>query len=411
MGGMLLRPRAVMMSLLAVPLALAACDPSGPSVAAAAQQSRAANAPPTVTLAPQNGANDQPITTEIGASVAGGHLGSVSLSDASGKSVAGAMRSDGTSWVPAAPLEYHTRYQATVAATGANGRGTTATTSFSTMNDPGGNRIVTGLYFSDGATYGVGMPIVIEFTQPIPDNAKAAVERRLFVTSVPAQPGVWHWFGDTSVQYRPKDYWQTGTKLTVRAALGGLPVGNRFLDTDRGGTATIGAKQTMEISNADKQLRVYQNDKLVKTFPVSLGAARTPSSSGNLVIMTRDYQTLFDVPGEYRVTVFYAERITWDGQYIHAAPWSVGDQGHYNVSHGCTNVATDNAAWIYNSSHVGDPVTVTGTEVHITPADGWTVWDMSWEDYLKGSALPHPDMINAGASPNGSTRSGKPFYN
>jgi lipoprotein-anchoring transpeptidase ErfK/SrfK len=394
MGGMLLRSRAVVMFLLAVPLALAACDPRGPSVAAAAQQSHAAaNGLPTVTVLPQNGAHDQPVTTEIGTSIAGGRLDGISLADASGHSVAGAMREDGTSWVPAQPLAYHATYLATVAATGTTGKHTATTASFTTMNDPGGNRITTGLYFSDGATYGVGMPIVIEFMSPIPDSAKASVERRLFVTSVPAQPGVWHWFGDTTVQYRPKDYWQTGTKLTVRAALGGLPVGT--------GSATGAAKQTFEISNGDKQMRVYQNDKLVKTFPVSLGKSSTPSSSGNLVIMSREYQTIFDVPGEYRVNISYAERITWDGQYIHAAPWSVGDQGHYNVSHGCVNVSDSNAAWIYNASHVGDPVTVTGTEAHVTPADGWTVWDMSWADYLKGSALPHPDMINAATTPNG----------
>src|SRR5882672_3635611 len=105
---------------------------------------------------------------------------------------------------------------------------------------------------------------------------------------------------------------------------------------------------------------VYQDDKLVKTFPVSLGKASTPSSSGELVIMSHDYQTIFDVPGEYRTNIFYAERITWDGQYIHAAPWSVADQGVNNVSHGCVNLSDANAAWVYGVSHIGDPVTVSG---------------------------------------------------
>jgi hypothetical protein len=104
------------------------------------------------------------------------------------------------------------------------------------------------------------------------------------------------------------------------------------------------------------------------------------------------------VPGEYVVPIDFAERITWDGQYIHAAPWSVGDQGVDNVSHGCVNLSEDNAAWVFNVSHIGDPVTVTGTEVHVDPGDGWTVWDMNWTDYIKGSALPHPDLLKQAAA-------------
>src|SRR5258706_13700575 len=114
--------------------------------------------------------------------------------------------------------------------------------------------------------------------------------------------------------------------------------------------------------------------------------------------MSHDRNTIFDVPGEYRVPIEYAERITWDGQYIHAAPWSVGDQGVDNVSHGCVNVSTENAAWIFDVSHIGDPVTVTGTEAHIAPGDGWTVWDLNWTDYIKGSALPHQDLLKGAAA-------------
>ena len=46
-------------------------------------------------------------------------------------------------------------------------------------------------------------------------------------------------------------------------------------------------------------------------------------------------------------------RLTWDGQFIHAAPWSVRQQGHVDVSHGCTNISTANAQWIYENSLVG----------------------------------------------------------
>mgnify|MGYP006171307037 CR=1 FL=1 len=33
--------------------------------------------------------------------------------------------------------------------------------------------------------------------------------------------------------------------------------------------------------------------------------------------------------------VEYAMRVTYSGEFVHAAPWSVGSQGNANVSHGC----------------------------------------------------------------------------
>ena len=40
-------------------------------------------------------------------------------------------------------------------------------------------------------------------------------------------------------------------------------------------------------------------------------------------------------------------RVTYSGEFIHAAPWSVGSQGVANVSHGCTGLSTADAAWLY----------------------------------------------------------------
>lgn len=399
---------AVVAVALAAPLALSACT-HGHAVGAAWKKPAAKAL--VINVTPAGGATNQPVSTEIGTGVTNGTIASVKVTDASGKSVAGAMRPDNSSWVPAEPLGYNTAYHAVVTASGSGGSKVSKTTSFTTMGDPGDNRIQTGLYFQDGSTYGVGMPIVIDFDTPIPDSAKAAVEKRLFVQSDPPQVGVWHWFGDNHVEYRPQSYWKTGTKITVRSALGGLPVGDKFLDEDRGGTATIGGKMVYQVDNASKSMKVYQNDQLVKTFPVSLGESNTPTSSGNFVLMTHERTSLFDVPGEYRVTVDFAEKFTDDGQYLHAAPWSVGDQGVDNVSHGCVNLSEDNAGWVFNNSQIGDPVTVTGTEVHGDPGDGWTVWDMNWTDYVKGSALPHPDLLGQPGAQAGKDGKTAPRYN
>jgi hypothetical protein len=57
----------------------------------------------------------------------------------------------------------------------------------------------------------------------------------------------------------------------------------------------------------------------------------------------------------------------------------------------------ENAEWLFNLTHLGDPVIVKGTERQLDWGDGWTDWNVSWEQYLKGSALPRAGA-SAGAS-------------
>lgn len=176
-------------------------------------------------------------------------------------------------------------------------------------------------------------------------------------------------------------------------------------------TATVGAKLVMTIDNKTKQMTVTKDDKVLKTMPVSLGKTATPSSSGNMVVMSRNEWEWFDsstygVPvasaGGYRTKVFWDLRLTWGGEYIHAAPWSTGDQGRRNVSHGCTNLSTANAQWLYDIVKVGDPVIVKDTEVRLKWADGWTDWDRSWDEYVKGSAIAYQPGSAAGSGTAGS---------
>ena len=41
----------------------------------------------------------------------------------------------------------------------------------------------------------------------------------------PYHCGAWNWFDGTEVHFRPAEYWQEGTKLNLRIATGGLPMG------------------------------------------------------------------------------------------------------------------------------------------------------------------------------------------
>lgn len=347
--------------------------------------------PPTLQLGPASGTSEAPVTTEVTLAVSNGTVSAVTLADDAGATVAGSLRTDRTSWVPAAPLGYGKTYTATVVASGPTGASVTATTSFTTMARPGWNRVYASLYLRDGATYGVGMPVVVEFDSEVPAEARDAVQRRLFVKSEPAQQGGWHWYSGKVAMYRPMTFWTPGTKLTVRAAVAGLPIGNQYGDSDESATVTIGRNLRMEVDNATKQMNVITDGTVVKTIPVSLGKASTPSSSGTTVVMSKEASTVFDTtrtdgPNGYRVQVAYAQRLTWGGEYIHAAPWSEGDQGYRNVSHGCINVSTQNGEWLFETTLVGDPVTIRGTEVALTPGNGWTAWDTPWSEFTAGSA-------------------------
>jgi lipoprotein-anchoring transpeptidase ErfK/SrfK len=253
------------------------------------------------------------------------------------------------------------------------------------------------------------MPVVVRFGQSIPAAERANVEKRLIVSTTPPQLGAWNWFSGTEVHFRPKEYWQPGTKISVRLATGGLSFGGTaFGQKDVTANVSIGEKFVITNDDSTHQMTVSHNDQVVKTIPISLGKASTPSSSGNMVIMTKAQSELFtstDPSDPYEETVYWTMRLTWSGQYIHAAPWSVGSQGKRNDSHGCVNVSDANAKWLYNQAHIGDPVITKGTPRKLDWANGWTDWNRDWDAYVKGSALP-PPADPATASPSPSTSAG-----
>jgi len=396
-----MRPLFAMLACLPLTLTLgvAGCSGSGTPIMEhpVALPSSLAPAPPlaTVALTPAKASTEVPVSAEIGVTVTNGTVKTVELTDAAGTALTGQFRPEGTSWVPSNALKYDTAYTATVTADGSDGKTATETTTFQTMKKPS-KRLGTGLYVSSSQTYGVAMPVVVEFTSNVPQSARATIQSRLFIKTTPEQVGAWSWISPKQVMYRGKDYWKTGTTIEVRAALEGLPIGDgRYGDADRKSTMRI-AKDAIELITDDTThiMTVKKNGEVIKTIPVSLGKDSTPSSSGTMVIMQKYTHTVFDTTtdpdatDQYRVEVDYAQRLTWGGEFIHSAPWSVKDQGVRNVSHGCTNVSPANAKWLFDLTRIGDPYTVKGTSRKLAAGNGFTAWRVGWEEYLKGSALP-----------------------
>jgi len=318
----------------------------------------------------------------------------VKVTDPAGRVIPGTHNAASKKWTPRSPLQWGTTYTVTVTAAGADGTTAVATSSFTTVKQPQ-QLVNVSSFLGDGQTVGVGMPLMITFGRAVPENLRADVQRKMTVTTVPAQVGSWYWLDGQNVHYRPKTYWKAGTKIDYRVAVRGVPMGTGwFGGTDLNVHVNIGSAVIMNVDNASKSMTITKDGKVIRKMPVSLGKKSTPSSSGTLLVMERFRRTIFDTRRElgpklgYRAKIEYAQRLTWGGEFIHAAPWSVAQQGHTNTSHGCVNVSTANAAWLFNLTKIGDVVVVKGTERTIQPGNGWTDWNRSWSDYVQGSALP-----------------------
>ena len=142
-------------------------------------------------------------------------------------------------------------------------------------------------------------------------------------------------------------------------------------------------------------MRVFSNGKLLRTIPVTTGKPGFTTRSGTKVIIEKfaskrmNSETVGITGSEaYDINdVQWAMRLTYSGEFIHAAPWSVASQGHENVSHGCTGMSTENAAWLYAMSRRGDVVETVGTDRPMTLDNGYGDWNESFVQYRKASAL------------------------
>jgi lipoprotein-anchoring transpeptidase ErfK/SrfK len=324
----------------------------------------------------------------------------VELADLAGNSIEGEMSPDGTQWQPTGQLAWENTYVATLTAVSAEGEPVIATSTFTTMAEPA-NTVRVFSFLASENVIGVGMPLRVEFKddadnpQEIPEEFRAEVERRMQVRTEPAQEGTWHWRSGWEVHYRPAEFWQPGTQINYRVATGGLPVGeDRYLRNDLNVSLSVGRDIRMSVDAQTRQMTVREDGEVVRTIPVSLGRRDFPSSSGTFVIMEKYLETVFDTFAElgpddgYRVDIEYAMRYTTRGEFMHADVRDGSALGSENVTHGCINMSRDNAEWLFDLTHRwGDPVTIEGTTRRFEPGNGWTDWNLTFEDYQRRSAL------------------------
>ncbi len=373
-------------------LTMAGCSssPSGEPPAPTSSQSKppAPVKPAALTLTPAKDAKDVAPGEPVSVTVADGKVGAVTLTGADGKVVAGKARADGSGWDSAEPLGYNKTYKLTATATGTDGKPVSAESSFSTVKPA--RQLGVSVNLDEGETVGVGMPLIFTFTGNVAD--KAAAEKALKVTAEPATEGAFRWSGDKQVTWRPKDYWKSGTKIKVAAAVYGKALGKgSYGREDKTITAAVGDKLVAVADGQTHQMTVTINDKEVKTMPTSMGKPGHNTPAGTYTVMSEHtgytmnsatYGVPEDAPGGYSTFVQYAVRLSYSGIFYHSAPWSVRQQGHSNVSHGCLNLSTDNTKWLMDTSKKGDIVTVRNSGgPKLEAADGWSVWQLSWDEW------------------------------
>jgi lipoprotein-anchoring transpeptidase ErfK/SrfK len=224
----------------------------------------------------------------------------------------------------------------------------------------------------NGSMVGVAKPIIINFQRPIANRPMA--EQAIHISSTPAVPGKFYWMSDTQVRWRPLNLWPANTTVNIDAS---------------GAKSSFRTGESLVANIDDKthQMTITRNGKVEKTFPVSMGKpdGKHETKNGTYYVLEKFPSIVMDSatygvpntsPEGYKLTVQNAVRIDNSGAFVHSAPWSVGDQGKRDVSHGCINLSPANAQWFYDNFGSGDPVVITNSVGTYNQNDGAQDWQI-----------------------------------
>ncbi|WP_234478711.1 Ig-like domain-containing protein [Streptomyces sp. MBT65] len=363
---------------------------SGDSKAKGSDTAETKQSQAVVTIAPKNGSKSVDTSGALKISAAKGKLTEVTVKDADGTKVSGAITGGGASWTPATHLAAATKYTVHAVAKDSDGRVAAEDSSFTTLTPK--NTFVGYFTPEDGSTVGVGMPFSIRFTRGIthPEDVKKAIS----ITTSPAVDVQGHWFGNDRLDFRPENYWKSGTKVTIKLNLDGVE-GRSGVYGKQTKTVkfTIGRNQVSIVDAKKHTMKVTQDGKTIRTIPVTTGKPGYDTWNGQMVMsekltVTRMNGETVGYGGEYDIKdVPHATRLTDSGTFVHGNYWGGGAFGNYNASHGCIGLQDVKggysksvpAAWFFNHSILGDVVVVKNSnDATVAPDNGLNGWNMSW---------------------------------
>ncbi|MBO0854592.1 MAG: L,D-transpeptidase family protein, partial [Nocardia sp.] len=367
----------VALGIFLMTMLMAACSSAPGPGADQAPHGTPGPAAPAITMNPAPGSHNVDPLGAIEVNAADGLLTDVSLTNEEGKPVPGTLNSEKTAWKPNTPLGYGHTYTMTAKGLTVTGISGPFTSTFDTLTPS--NQVKTYLNttgsapLADGGTYGVGTVIVAHFDEAVD---KAEAQKHLSVTTDPPVPGSWYWLDDQNAHWRPEKYWAPGTKVTVASNIFGAQVGPGLYGQEDSKTSfTIGPAHVSIADDNTKQVQVFENSKLIRTMPTSMGRGgsedvggktiyfNTPAGiytvmgKGNPVIMdSSSYGLPVNTRLGYKETIGWATQISADGIYLHQLDATVWAQGNTDTTHGCLNLNLDNSSWFYNYSLPGDVV-------------------------------------------------------
>ncbi|MDH6544426.1 Ig-like domain-containing protein [Streptomyces lavendulae] len=355
-----------------------------------------------IAITPKDGATNVGLNDATNVTVSDGKLTKVELKSTEGGAVTGKISADGKSWKPDGALKRSTKYSLAATAKDDAGREAHENTSFTTVSPE--NSFVGSFIPDEGETVGVGMPVSITFNKPIKDMK--AVQAAITVSSTSNQEVVGHWFGNQRLDFRPEQYWQANSTVTLKLALEGVQ-GAPGIQGVQNKTVTfkIGRSQVSTVDTKTKKMTVTRDGQVLKTIPISAGSPDNPTYNGQMVISEKFKETRMDGStvgfknsegkGEYDIKdVPHAMRLSTSGTFIHGNYWgSDSIFGSVNTSHGCVGLNDSKGAndpdtagaWFFDNSLIGDVVTVTNSpDKTIKPDNGLNGWNMSWAEWKAG---------------------------
>jgi lipoprotein-anchoring transpeptidase ErfK/SrfK len=109
----------------------------------------------------------------------------------------------------------------------------------------------------------------------------------------------------------------------------------------------------IEVDLSEQKVYAYEGSTLLNSFAVSTGTKAFPTVTGTYKIYAKYPYYTMRGPGYYLTNVPYS-MFFYKGYSLHGTYW------HHNfgtpMSHGCVNMETSAAAWLYDRIHLGTKV-------------------------------------------------------
>lgn len=254
---------------------------------------------------------------------------------------------------------------------------------------------------SDGVTYGVGMPVIAYFSKKL-TSAKALQDATKATVSGKPIQGAWYFEYSSAHQgypveghFRPQRYWAAHSKVHIGIPARGLSAG-KGLTFDNSLTLdfSIGARNITTVDDSNNTVTLVSDSKKIGTFKTSLGdpagrGGNKRTKRGIKVIMEKGRDISMRGPGYFDPHIKFTQRLTYDGEYLHSAPWNVSNiNSGINTSNGCTNLLPNVAERLYGLLRIGDVVTYPNADgPKMQLGEGYGDWNLSWSQWQTGGLV------------------------